>query len=62
MAFALVAAFIAFAIVAVGVVILDSRDAARRDRIARIRPRPEIGTPYSGPLYNRHGREIGESN
>lgn len=62
MSFALLGAFVAFSIATIGVAHIDSRDAARARLIARARPIAEIGTPYTGPLYNRHGREIGESN
>ncbi len=62
MEFLVIAALVAFALTATGVVLLDSRAAARADRIARLRARAlPIGTPYTGPIYNRHGRAIGES-
>lgn len=62
MSFLIVGALVAFALTALGVATMDSHNAARAELIARARPRAEIGTPYTGPLYNRHGREIGESN
>lgn len=62
MEYLIIAALVAFALTAFGAVILDSREAARAERVARLRARAlPIGTPYTGPLYNRHGREIGES-
>lgn len=62
MEYLVIAALVAFALTAFGVVHLDGLADRRAHLISRARPRPEIGTPYRGPLYNRHGREIGESN
>jgi hypothetical protein len=56
-----ISAFVAFALTGAGAFAIDLARAKRARLIARARPIAEIGTPYTGPLYNRHGRPIGES-
>lgn len=57
----LISALIAFTITATGAALIDLDRAKRADRIGRITQRAEIGTPYRGPFYTRHGRAIGDS-
>jgi hypothetical protein len=59
----LIAAIVAFTIASLGAFAIDrarARRVADRARIVRLNSAPR-GDAYTGPIYNRHGRALGES-
>lgn len=52
-----IGAFLFVALAVAGCRAVDAFDVARRGKVRR---RELVSRTYTGPLYNRHGRELGE--